>query len=78
MVYNDGNVSRFWEENCCLNQKLALAGKKNEIILLRDKEKKTIKQQELIEKHLGENNNLQIQGQKIILIVLFSKLVSKN
>ena len=43
MVYNDGNVSRYWEENCCLNQKLALAGKKNEIILLRDKEKKNNK-----------------------------------
>ena len=46
---------------------LALAEKQNQIILSRSKENKIIKQQEFIEKRLGEINDLKNQGQEIML-----------
>ena len=46
---------------------LALAEKQNQIILSRSKENKITKQQEFIEKRLGEINDLKNQGQEIML-----------
>ena len=46
---------------------LALTEKQNQIILSRSKENKITKQQEFIEKRLGEINDLKNQGQEIML-----------